>query len=94
MRKSKMKHLTKNIFLLHTSIEEVRMKTIRTRNIFEAYLISWGIKLRNIIRDANWDRIYLKLAVISIVIIAISLAVIAFRPVVKDIQTFIRLQRY
>ena len=70
------------------------MKAIRTRNIFEAYLISWHIKLRNIIRDTNWESIYLKLIVISVAIIAVSLAVIAFRPVVKDIQTFIRLQRY
>ena len=70
------------------------MKVVRTRNILEAYLISWSIKLTNKIKDVNWDRLYIKLVVISLLLIGISLAVIAFRPVVKDIQRFIRLQHY
>ena len=38
-------------------------------------------------------QIQVKLIVVSLLIIAISLAVIAFRPVVKDIRSFIRIQR-
>lgn len=47
-------------------------------------------------RKSKWKQIQVKLIVISFLIIAASLAVIAFRPVVKDIhQSFIhkRIQR-